>query len=68
MGKGTLLEHFQGEKFTIIEVAQDFFTGSLVYVLQSNKTFDVVTINEEGMFEKVLGIDRPVPRFKVIFY
>lgn len=68
MEKGTLLEHFQGEKFTIIEVAQDFFTGRMIYVLQSNKTFNVVTISKEDVFDKILGIDRIVPRFKVVFY
>lgn len=68
MEKGTLLEHFQGEKFTIIEVAQDFFTGQEMYVLQSNQAFHIVTISEEDVFDKILGIDRIVPRFKVVFY
>lgn len=68
MGKGTLLEHYTGEKFTIIEVGYRIFNGKKMYVLQSNKTFDIIVIEEEEVFEKVLGIDRLVPRFKVVFY
>lgn len=72
METGTILEHYSGERYTVLHVGYYMMTNKRMIVMQSNVTFKIAIFEEDTIFDKVLVLDSLEPdntirqRFKII--